>query len=127
MITHFGFKNFKAWQEFGPARFAPLTVLFGSNSSGKSSVAQFQLMLKQTVESPDRKTVFNIGSAKTAVDLGSFHELVFEHDEARPIQVDLTWTLPERLQLTDSYAERKYAGEGIRFTAEVGLGAKGGG
>jgi AAA15 family ATPase/GTPase len=41
MITQFGFKNFKAWQSFGPARFAPLTILFGSNSSGKSSVAQF--------------------------------------------------------------------------------------
>jgi hypothetical protein len=27
-------------------RFAPLTVLFGANSSGKSSVAQFLLMLK---------------------------------------------------------------------------------
>ncbi len=46
MITQFGFKNFKAWETFGPVPFAPLTVLFGSNSSGKSSVAQCLLMLK---------------------------------------------------------------------------------
>lgn len=125
MITQLGFKNFKAWDTFGPVPFAPLTVLFGSNSSGKSSVAQFLLMLKQTAESPDRKMVFNIGSAKTAVDLGSFHEMVFEHDESRKIGLDLEWTLPERLELTDSYAEKVYAGERARFTAEVGFAAKG--
>lgn len=125
MITQLGFKNFKAWEQFGPVRFAPLTVLFGSNSSGKSSVAQFLLMLKQTAESPDRKMVFNIGSAKTAVDLGSFHEMVFEHEEARTIGIDLEWTLPRRLELTDTYAEKGYAGDQVRFTAEVGRGPKG--
>lgn len=125
MITQFGFRNFKAWEKFGPVRFAPLTVLFGSNSSGKSSVAQFLLMLKQTAESPDRKMVFNMGSAKTAVDLGNFHEMVFEHDETRKVGVDLQWALPERLKLTDSYAQSAYAGETVRFEAEVGLEAKG--
>ena len=126
MITQFGFKNFKAWESFGPVRFAPLTVLFGSNSSGKSSVAQFLLMLKQTAESPDRKMVFNIGNAKTAVDLGSFQEMVFEHDEARKIGVDMQWSLPRRLKLKDSYAQKEYMGERVRFEAEVGLESKGG-
>lgn len=125
MITRFGFKNFKAWEKFGPVRFAPLTVLFGSNSSGKSSVAQFLLMLKQTAESPDRKMVFNIGNAKTAVDLGSFHEIVFDHEETRKIGVDMQWALPKRLKLTDSYAQKEYAGESVRFEAEVGLESKG--
>jgi predicted ATPase len=124
MITRFGFKNFKAWESFGPVRFAPLTVLFGSNSSGKSSMAQFLLMLKQTAESPDRKMVFNIGNAKTAVDLGSFQEMVFEHDETRKIGVDMQWSLPKRLKLTDNYAQTEYTGESVRFEAEVGLDAK---
>jgi predicted ATPase len=112
MITQLGFTNFKAWEKFGPVRFAPLTVLFGANSSGKSSVAQFLLMLKQTAESPDRKLVFNIGNPKTAVDLGSFHEMVFEHDETRKIGVDMQWALPKRLKLTDSYAQKALAGKG---------------
>jgi len=127
MITRFGFKNFKAWENFGPVRFAPLTVLFGSNSSGKSSVAQFLLMLKQTAESPDRKMVFNIGSAKTAVDLGSFQEMVFEHDETRKIAVDMHWSLPKLLKLEDSYAQKEYTGKSVRFEAEVGLEATGSG
>jgi predicted ATPase len=125
MITQFGFKNFKAWETFGPVRFAPLTVLFGSNSSGKSSVSQFLLMLKQTAESPDRKMVFHIGNTKMAVDLGSFHEMVFGHDEARKVSVDMEWSLPKRLKLRDSYAQKEYAGETLRFDAEAGLEAKG--
>jgi len=55
MITGLEVTNFKAWQETGPIRFAPITVLFGTNSSGKSSIHQFLLMLKQTAESPDRR------------------------------------------------------------------------
>jgi predicted ATPase len=121
MITQFGFKNFKAWQTFGPARFAPLTILFGSNSSGKSSVTQFLLMLKQTVESQDRRTVLNLGNGKTAVDLGNFYEVVFAHDETRRIGFDLTWSLPTRLVLRDSYHQQRYAGAEVRFESEVGI------
>lgn len=121
MITQFGFKNFKAWQSFGPARFAPLTILFGSNSSGKSSVAQFLLMLKQTVESQDRRMVLNIGGSKTAVDLGNFYEIVFGHDETRRISFDLSWKLPMPLTLSDSYHQRDYSGQEMRFESEVGI------
>ncbi len=121
MITQFGFKNFKAWQTFGTARFAPLTILFGSNSSGKSSVAQCLLMLKQTVESQDRRMVLNIGGGNTAVDLGSFYEIVFAHDETRRIVFDLTWSLPMQLILTDSYHQRDYSGLEMRFESEVGI------
>jgi predicted ATPase len=121
MITKLGFKNFKTWQEFGPVDFAPLTVLFGANSSGKSSVAQMLLMLKQTAESSDRKLVFNTGGQKTAVDLGNFYEMVFEHEESSRIDVDLTWNLPQELTLVDSYAQRDYSADRIRFETSVGL------
>ena len=121
MITKLGFRNFKAWQNFGPVRFAPLTVLFGSNSSGKSSVAQFLLMLKHTAESADRQMVFNIGSAKTAVDLGNFYEMVFNHDETRRIGIDIQWGLRRALTLRDSYRRRDYSSDELRFEAEVGL------
>ena len=40
-----------------PIKMSPLTVFFGTNSSGKSSIEQFLLMLKQTVDSSDRKMV----------------------------------------------------------------------
>lgn len=121
MITQFRFQNFKAWESFGPVRFAPLTVLFGSNSSGKSSVAQFLLMLKQTVESQDKKMVFNIGGVNTAVDLGNFYEVVFQHEEARKVSFQLDWTLAKALELEDQYGKKNYLGSTMRFSAEAGL------
>jgi len=45
MITNLQFRNFKIVEEREPG-FAPLTGFFGPNSSGKSSLIQFLLMLK---------------------------------------------------------------------------------
>lgn len=121
MITQLEFKNFKAWEHFGPLRLAPLTILFGANSSGKSSVAQLLLMLKQTAESPDRKMVFNVGNERTATELGSFYDFVFEHDETRKVSIELEWTLPSTQKLRDSYAMKVYSGDRLRFHTEAGL------
>ena len=49
MITHIRMKNFKSWQDSGNVELAPLTGFFGTNSSGKSSLLQMLLLLKQTV------------------------------------------------------------------------------
>lgn len=57
MLTRLRLKNFKAWEDTGDVELAPLTILFGANSSGKSSLHQFLLMLQQTMESPDRRRV----------------------------------------------------------------------
>ena len=47
MLTHLHIENFKAWADTGGIRLAPLTVLFGTNSSGKSSLGHLLLALKQ--------------------------------------------------------------------------------
>ena len=38
MITALQIKNFKGWRDTKPLRLAPITVFFGTNSSGKSSI-----------------------------------------------------------------------------------------
>jgi predicted ATPase len=124
MIKSFGFENFKGWAKFGPVDFAPLTVFFGSNSSGKSSVGQFLLMLKQTVDSQDKKMVFNTGNQNTAVDLGNFYELVFEHDEAKTIKFSLLWTLPRLTPLRDTYSSTLFMGDRVHFEASIKLGGE---
>ena len=50
MITELRARNFKSWQDTSKLQLAPLTGLFGANSSGKTSILQMLLMLKQTVE-----------------------------------------------------------------------------
>ena len=73
MITELSAQNFKSWQDTGSLQFAPLTGFFGPNSSGKSSLLQLLLLLKQTVERPpewDEPLYF--GDDESLVDLRSF-------------------------------------------------------
>ena len=59
MLEKLRIQNFKFWQETGDIAFDSPTGFFGTNSSGKSSILQFRLMLKQTVESSDRSRVLH--------------------------------------------------------------------
>ena len=52
--------NFKAWRELDIS-LGKVTGLFGTNSSGKSSVLQFLLMLKQTKNATDHGLVLDFG------------------------------------------------------------------
>lgn len=101
MITQLQIKNFKSWRDTGDLRFAPLTGLFGSNSSGKTSILQLLLMLKQTVESPDRKQVLNLGDDRSLVSLGTFRDVIFGHRSAAQLFWHLEWQLGQDLQIAD--------------------------
>ena len=52
MITELSAQNFKSWENTGQLQIAPLTAFFGANSSGKTSIYQTLLLLKQTAERP---------------------------------------------------------------------------
>ena len=51
-ITKIAVKGFKSIAEECAIDIRPLTILAGANSSGKSSIMQPLLMLKQTLEAP---------------------------------------------------------------------------
>ncbi|MCA9938346.1 MAG: DUF3696 domain-containing protein [Anaerolineales bacterium] len=105
MITRLHLQNFKSWKDTERMRMAPLTGLFGANSSGKTSLLQFLLMLKQTAESADRSRVLHTGDDRSYVDLGTFHDLIYGHDQAKDLAYSLEWTLTTPLHITDP--ERK--------------------
>jgi len=91
MITRLQIENFKSWRDTGELRFAPLTGLFGSNSSGKTALTQFLLMLKQTVDSPDRSQVLDFGDERDLVTLGTFADVVFRHERDQELHWKLEW------------------------------------
>lgn len=119
MLTALRLKNFKAWRDTGDVRIAPLTFLFGTNSSGKSSLHQLLLMLQQTAESADRRRVLHTGDASTPVDLGSYVDLLNGHDPARALEFELSWTLPEALKVVDAKSGRRAAGDSMTFHARI--------
>ncbi|WP_420125538.1 DUF3696 domain-containing protein [Longimicrobium sp.] len=99
MLKQLGLENFKSWRSIGGLGLAPITGLFGTNSSGKTSIIQALLMMKQTVESSDRKQVLNLGDDSDPVRLGTFREML--HQGKGPFEFNLHWTLPQELTIPD--------------------------
>lgn len=121
MLKSLRIQNFKAWKDTGMIRMAPITLFFGANSSGKSSIGQFLMMLKQTVESPDRKTVFYPGGRNSAAQLGSFQEMVYGRDPTERIEFEYSWSSLDTLRFKDPISKVTFSGVELAFQAEVGL------
>ncbi|MCA3003930.1 MAG: DUF3696 domain-containing protein [Planctomycetaceae bacterium] len=101
MLTSLSLTNFKAWKSIDRMRLAPITALFGTNSSGKSSVLQYLLMLKQTADSADRSVVLHLGDDKTPVNLGTVSDVSHAHADKMELSIGLEWTLAKPLDLKD--------------------------
>lgn len=123
MLKSLHIKNFKAWADTGRIRMAPITVFFGTNSSGKTSLHQFLLLLKQTAASQDRRRVLHLGDKSSSVDLGVFSDIIFNHDTSESIQFDLSWDAPEELDLEDPHGGEQYSASEVAFSCSVGEGS----
>ena len=92
MITELTARNFKSWQDTGKLQFAPLTGLFGANSSGKTSILQVLLMLKQTVERPsDWNEPLYFGDEQSLVNLGNFDAVIHGHKQDLSLDISVSW------------------------------------
>ncbi|MCY4465887.1 MAG: DUF3696 domain-containing protein [Chloroflexi bacterium] len=99
MFTEISMTNFKSWRDTGAVRMAPLTAFFGANSSGKSSLLQMLLLLKQTAESNDRNLVLKTGSIQPGyVNLGTPHEITLR-DETK-MSFGVSWDVQERYEFS---------------------------
>lgn len=119
MLTRLRFKNFKAWPDSGEIRLAPLTVLFGTNSAGKTSIPQLLLMLKQTAASPDRQRALQLGDSRSLVELGVYDDIVYRHDVTQPLDIELDWTNGQSLDVQDSVSGTEYTGDRLGFRVEI--------
>jgi predicted ATPase len=91
VLTELTLERFKGWKTTGPLRLAPITLLFGANSSGKTSIIQALLLLKQTAESADRSRVLHTGDERTLVDLGTVSDLLYRHEPDETLSIGLKW------------------------------------
>ena len=100
MLNRLNLENFKAWRE-ADLTFGKVTGFFGTNSAGKSSLLHLLLLLKQTRNATDRGIVLDFGGPAHMVNLGTFEDIVHQHDKTKAISWLLDWTLPETLTIAD--------------------------
>lgn len=126
MLTKLHLKNFKAWKDTGSIRLAPLTVIFGANSAGKSSLGHLLLALKQTALSTDRKRALHLGDTSTLIDLGTFADCLHAHDLTNSLDFSLSWTLPKPLEVRDPLPPaQRYQGDRLGLDVSLVAGKSG--
>ena len=137
MLTRLGLRNFKAFGD--EMQYAPfgrrITLIYGPNSGGKSSIIQALLMMKQSHEAHEaREATYGLDDETDAsiclvangnlVNLGSYSSLVHNHESKRNLEVDIAYEsegsdmflqfLPElqlpqhRTKWSDVFAYSKY-------------------
>jgi len=97
MLTHLQLKNFKAWTDTGLVELKPVTMLLGTNSSGKSTLIQSLLLLRQTVQSPDRTIHLNLGGDELHdfFNFGDFDNVLTQGATPRQFQIRFDFHRPE--------------------------------
>lgn len=91
-LTAIELENFKGVGERVRVELAPITLLFGANSAGKSTILQALQYVREVLErrnaNPDRTL-----HGGEFVDLGGFHNLVHRRDPSRRIGIKLELAL----------------------------------
>lgn len=104
MFKKLRLKNFKAWMDTGDLALKPVTMLLGTNSSGKSSLIQSLLLLKQTVQSPDRTIHLNLGGDEIndLFNFGDFDNVLSQATEGqREFSIDFAFRSPSATKVAD--------------------------
>ncbi|ASC96568.1 TPA: AAA family ATPase [Pseudomonas aeruginosa] len=90
MFTVIDIKNFKAFSDWQSLTLAPITLIYGPNSSGKSSIIHSIMLLKQSLTRPSSQG--GLVSNGEYVDLGDYSSMVNGHDISKEISFRLSYT-----------------------------------
>lgn len=99
MIDNFFGRNYKAFEEF-KLEFRALTILLGSNSTGKSAVVNSLLMLSQSADTNiQSESALRLNGAK--VGMGEALNIITEKDPDRDLSYG--FTLSPKSELAEAY------------------------
>lgn len=115
MLTQLELRNFKSWARTGKIRLAPITGFFGGNSSGKTSLLQALLLLKQTADSADRGLALQFGDKGSAVNLGDFRSVIYRHADEGTLEFSLEWEQKKTFAVTDPKEPGKHVAQSKRL------------
>jgi predicted ATPase len=92
MLSRWTLTNFKSYYKENTIELAPLTILCGANSSGKNSILQSMLLIKQTLEhSPSERVIALNGPL---VQLGTFSDILNETQaKADEREIGIGWRI----------------------------------
>jgi hypothetical protein len=88
-ITRITIENFKGIGERVEVDLKPITVLFGANSAGKSTLLQAMLYLRELLERRNADAD-QLQASGASIDLGGFQQFVNEHDLTKGVKIGVS-------------------------------------
>ncbi|SDG53526.1 AAA family ATPase [Pelagibacterium luteolum] len=89
MLKNWKLQNFKSYRNEQNIELAPITILAGANSSGKSTIIQSILLLKQTLQYGSQNRPLTLNGP--LLRLGSFNDIRSIGSEAEPLRISFTY------------------------------------
>ncbi len=100
-------RDFKCFADSGDIPFAPLTIIFGRNNTGKSSILQSILLLRQTLDSPEYGPRLDLRGP--LYQAGSYADIVHQHKASQNVVMEFHVTpnngAPAKIELEFSSDE----------------------
>lgn len=84
-ITNIRLRQFKCFADSGDIPLAPLTIVFGRNNTGKSTILQSLLLLRQTIESPEYGPRLDLRGPHYVA--GTYKDIVHQHRLSQNIRM----------------------------------------
>ncbi|HBN95840.1 MAG TPA: hypothetical protein DDZ66_06035, partial [Firmicutes bacterium] len=109
MLHQLVLENFKAFKKPAKVPMAPITLIFGENSSGKSSILQSLSLLKQSWEQREGDRILLFRPRHPTVDLVGFKDVVYGQNPNVPI----TFSLQISDQDTSHWLEFEFVAEEV--------------
>ncbi len=93
-ITQITLENFKGVADAVTVPLRPITLLFGANSAGKSTLLQALLYLRELLERLNADADL-LPASGASINLGGFRQFVHGHDLSRTVRIGVTVTVDD--------------------------------
>ena len=91
--------NFKSIGSLVEYEIRPLTILSGTNSSGKSSFIQLMLLLKQTLEDDSAERILNLNGA--IYPIRDYLDIIKDNNASNKLKIELIFNKSELTKFSD--------------------------
>ena len=105
-IKSFEVWNFKSIEYSGEVRFPKITILIGPNSSGKSSIVQTLLLMKQTFEAGEPSIPLTLNGP--FIQLGEYGDFIHGRDISQPFVIKFIFEEEKKSPYKCEVCERSY-------------------
>jgi len=100
MLHEYQIANFKGFDGEAVIPIKPITLIYGQNSSGKSSILQSLLLLRQTLQEAEDPATLLL-SRGNFVDLGSYSQFINQHDLEKSFSFKFSFDVPDTDEFKD--------------------------